>query len=126
MQLGSKAWYILGTLIIGLLLLFLFDPEETTWMPKCPFYVLTGLKCPSCGIQRATHSLLHLKFGQAIRYNPFLVFAVPYVVSLIIVSWIAPKDKIIGLRRLCYSNKTVFFYLFCMIAWWIVRNIIGI
>lgn len=126
MQLGHKVWYLLGALIIGLLLLFSFDPEKTAWMPKCPFYVLTGLKCPSCGIQRAAHSLLHLKFDKAIRYNPFLVFAVPYVVSLIIVSWVAPKDKILGLRRLCYSTKTVYFYLFCMIAWWIVRNIIGI
>lgn len=126
MQFGFKSWYILGALIIGLLLLFSFDPEKTTWMPKCPLYVLTGLKCPFCGIQRATHSLLHLNFSQAVRYNPFLIFAIPYAVSLVIVTWIAPKDKMIGLRRLCYSTKTVYFYLVCMIIWGIVRNIIGI
>lgn len=120
-----KVICLVAVLIVGLIL-FSFDPERTTWIPKCPFYVLTGLKCPSCGIQRAIHSLLHLKFGQAIRYNPFLIFAVPYAVSLVIVTWIAPKDKMLGLRRLCYSTKTVYFYLFCMVAWWIVRNLIGI
>lgn len=120
-----KVICLVGALIVGLLLFFQ-DPEKTIWMPKCPFYVLTGLKCPSCGIQRAAHNILHLKIGQAVRYNPFLILAAPYVISLVVVTCMAPNNRMLGLRRLCYSSKTVYLYLFCMVTWWVVRNIIGV
>ena len=58
-------------ILIGALLMiyYWFDPSEIELFPKCPFYMLTGLKCPGCGSQRAIHSLLHLDFIGAIRYN---------------------------------------------------------
>lgn len=126
MRFGYKVSAVIAVLIIGLVMLFIFNPEKTIWVPKCPVYVLTGLKCPACGVQRATHSILHLNFAQAIKYNFFLVFALPYAVLLIIVTWLDPKSKLRRLKQLFYSNKTVYFYLFCMIAWWVVRNILDI
>jgi hypothetical protein len=35
--------------IVGGLVLYYRHPSEIWWIPKCPFYVLTGLKCPGCG-----------------------------------------------------------------------------
>lgn len=124
MRLGYKACGIIIVFIIGSILLFVFDPEKYLWMPKCPVYVLTGMKCPACGFQRAMHSMLHLRFAQAVKYNLFLVLAIPYAISLVIVTWLDPKNKLKRLRQLCYSRKTIFFYLFCFVTWWIVRNII--
>ena len=126
MRYGYKVCGIGAMLVFGLALLIVFNPEETIWMPKCPVYVLTGLKCPSCGIQRAIHSLLHFHFVQAFKYNYFLIFVLPYIISLAIVTWLDPKNRLKRLKRLCYSNKTVYFYLICMTAWWVVRNILGI
>ena len=31
------------------------DPATCAVFPRCPFYVLTGLKCPGCGSQLALH-----------------------------------------------------------------------
>lgn len=117
---------VVAACVLGLTILFLYNPEQTIWMPKCPVYVLTGLKCPACGFQRAMHSMLHLRFAQAVRYNLFLVFAIPYAVSLVIVTWLDPKNKLKRLRQLCYSHVTIYIYLFCFVAWWIVRNILDI
>lgn len=126
MRLGYKACGMIVVLIIGSILLYFFEPEKTLWMPKCPVYVLTGLKCPACGFQRAIHSLFHFKFAQAVRYNFFLVLAIPYAVSLVIVTWLDTKNKLTRLRQLCYSHVTIYIYLFCFVAWWIVRNILDI
>ena len=30
-------------------ILFAADPEQTAWLPRCPFHALTGLDCPACG-----------------------------------------------------------------------------
>lgn len=54
-----------------------------------PFHALTGWDCPACGGQRALHSLLHGRFGEALRFNPFLVVAVPYLLA---VAWTSLDD----------------------------------
>ena len=126
MRIRYKIWGIIIVIIIGLVLLFFINPEKSIWMPKCPFYLLTGWKCPACGFQRATHSLLHLNFVQAIKYNYFLALATPYAFLLVIVTWLDPKDKLKKLKQFCYSRITVYSYLFCLIAWWVLRNIANV
>ena len=48
----------------------------------CPFYLLTGLYCPGCGITRLLFSLVKLDFYQAFRYNPLvfilIIFSIIY------------------------------------------------
>lgn len=66
---------------------FYFDPSsEGTMFPRCPSLMLTGWQCPGCGSQRAIHSLLHLQIAQAWRFNPIVVFFIPYALILFIVS----------------------------------------
>ena len=52
---------LLGILAVSVLALiyYKFNPSDIAIFPKCPFLLLTGLKCPGCGSQRAIHSLLH-------------------------------------------------------------------
>lgn len=105
-------------------ILFFNNPEETIWLPKCPFYMLTGLECPSCGSQRAVYHLLHLEFAEAFRYNPFMVISIPYAILLVTVTWLDPDGKLGKIKKICCHKITVMTYVVLFIIWWIVRNLI--
>lgn len=77
-----KGIWIVGIVLIGLIY-FSFNPSKNAIFPKCPFFVLTGLKCPGCGSQRAIHSLLHLNYAEAFRHNALLVVSLPLIIILI-------------------------------------------
>lgn len=126
MRVSYIVYGVVAIVIVGLIVLFSFNPENTLWMPKCPMFVITGLKCPACGFQRALHSLLHLNFAQSVRYNFFLIISVPYAISLVIVTWLDPYNKLKRLKKVCYSRITIYFYLVCFVAWGVVRNIMNI
>jgi hypothetical protein len=44
---------------------------------KCPFFALTGIPCPTCGITRATRLALHGDFAGATRMHPLWFVVVP-------------------------------------------------
>ena len=117
----KKTLIIVIAFVLGIILFF-FNPEDTVWFPKCPFYLITGYQCPSCGIQRAMYHLLHLDFNKAFSYNPFLILSIPYAVALIVVTWFDSNNKLKRLRDVCYSKITVYLYVILTIIWWIVRN----
>ncbi len=95
-------------------------------MPKCPFKLLTGLNCPGCGIQRAVHALLHGRFAEAISYNYFLVYSVPYVSSFVVL-WLIPENRAREILRAVIENKYVVdFYIISFLIWLAVRNILNI
>ena len=115
---------IMATSIIALTIVFFcFNPEKSVWFPKCPFYILTGYKCPACGSQRAIYNLLHLHIKDAISYNPFLVVSIPYIILLILTSLFIPQNRCPKLRAICYHPITIKAYLILLIIWWILRNI---
>jgi hypothetical protein len=106
----------------GVVLLFFYNPAGNVWFPKCWFHELTGWECPACGSQRALHQLLHLNFGKAFSYNPFMIISVPYVIALGVVTW-GPKTRFERLRKFCYDRRTVYVYIVLLVAWWIGRNL---
>lgn len=55
---------------------FVLDPARYPF-PRCPFNLLTGLYCPGCGSQRATHALLHGQVGRAAQLNLLAVVSLP-------------------------------------------------
>ena len=61
---GVGALYALETQTLGL-----FVP--------CPLHLLTGLKCPACGITTAILALLEGDVGAAVAANPGLAFSLP-------------------------------------------------
>lgn len=64
-------------LALGLGAVFYFlDPAQYPF-PRCPFHLLTGLYCPGCGSQRATHALLHGQVVRAAGLNLLAVAALP-------------------------------------------------
>ena len=74
---------ILGVLaFFGMLALYFFwNPSGTNIFPKCPVYSVTGIYCPGCGSQRATHQLLNFNFLGVFQQN------ILYVMGLFIVGY---------------------------------------
>ena len=123
---SKQSIIIIISIIAFAAILYFFNPEDTIWLPKCPFYVLTGYQCPACGGQRAIFQLLHGNLKEAFFFNPFLVISLPYAVLLILVTWFIPKDKCVKLRKVCYHRITALTYVAVFIVWWIVRNILQV
>ena len=61
--------------------LYLVNPVEVAWLPKCPLRQLTGWHCPGCGITRAGHALLHGDLPAALAMNPLVVVAGPLMIG---------------------------------------------
>ena len=74
-----RAWQLglLGGLgVVLATVYYTLDPAHYPF-PRCPFNLLTGLYCPGCGSQRATHALLHGHVGQAAQLNLLAVLCLP-------------------------------------------------
>ena len=103
------------------------DPENPYWgrlFPKCPVKLLTGLQCPGCGIQRAAHHLLQGDFYGAISQNWFLLLALPFLLLLLVSRSFLPGNS--PVRKFLWGAPGCYFYLIIYIAWFIVRNILGV
>ena len=117
-------YFIISAVLAILTLLYFFNPEGSVFHLKCPFFVLTGgYYCPSCGIQRVIHNLLHFNFAEAFWYNPFVFIISPYFILLIITTWFDTKKKMSKLKNFCYNYKTIIVFLVVMAIWWIIRNV---
>ena len=69
----------------------LFDPAQHGWFPQCTLKKLTGWSCPTCGVLRGTHALLHGDFALAARFNPLIfLLGVPLVVAAAL-AWFRPQ-----------------------------------
>lgn len=120
-----KLWRIgvVAAVLTAGLIYFFFDPVSSGLFPRCPFLVLTGLKCPGCGSQRAVHALLHLDIVSAVRYNALLVVSLPVVAVLAYAEYQRERKPELYMR---VNNRTVIMVCFAVIvAWWMARNIFG-
>ena len=119
---GSKFLIILiAVLALGTVYL-LFDPAETSWMPKCPVHTLTGLDCPGCGSQRALHALLHGDLNGVVNANAILLLFLPLIATL----GLGELNRKRWPRFYNFIISTTFIYsiLGALIGWTIFRNII--
>lgn len=63
--------------------------------PGCTFRRLTGLECPGCGGTRALRALISGEVWTALCYNPFIIAALPILLTEYIRSW-----------RICFRPQT--------------------
>lgn len=56
--------FILAILILALL------PSDGIGIILCPFYMVTDLHCPVCGLTRSMSSLIHFEFIKSLSYHP--------------------------------------------------------
>lgn len=112
------------SLLGGLILLYLINPEHSAYLPKCPFYMLTGFECPACGTQRAIHQLLHFHFKEAFRYNPFLLVSLSYLTAFVWTEWFDSRRRFPRFHTFCRHRYVLYTYLTLIMLWWIGRNVI--
>lgn len=109
-----------ATVCITLLYKF-YDPTHSIFAPKCPFYLFTGYQCPSCGVQRAVHALLNGDIKVAFWHNPFLAFAIPYILLLVLTSY-AKSGIIAKVQQIARHKYMLYGYIVLFFIWWVVRN----
>ena len=81
----------------------------------------TGYDCPSCGVTRASHALLHGDFAEALRFNYFAVVSVIYALLASLIYFI-PALHQSKLRKVVYGKTVGMIYVVMFFAWWIIRN----
>ena len=101
---------------------YFVNPEDTGFVPKCVLKHLTGFDCPSCGAQRAFHSVLHGEFIKALSYNPFFIISVPYFL-LVLYATVFKGTFAKKVNRITFHRYTLYAYVVLFFVWWIVRNI---
>lgn len=90
----------------------------------CPFYTLTGLKCPGCGVSRMCLALLRGRIGEAFLYNRAVLLLAPFGVY-VAVSWCVGYVRT-GSRLLRTAPKAVAWSMAAvLIAFGIARNFFG-
>ncbi len=122
---NRKKALIAGLLVIPLIIIFRkFDPESTVFFPKCVFKLLTGLDCPGCGLQRMVYYMLNLEFGNAIRANALLFFAIPYILPGLVIGLFKYNNNIIlnNIYNKLYGIKALLVTVVIVIFWFIYRN----
>lgn len=109
--------------IVGLGILFTVDPSKSIWMPKCPTKLIFGIDCPACGFQRAVHALLHGRLKESFMFNPFLYFAMPYLLLAIYCKFMKDGPRKMKLDHFLCSKLMTYGYVTVFFIWFIVRNI---
>ncbi len=103
-------------------LYFKYDPINTLLFPKCPLFVTTGIYCPGCGSQRATHALLHFEIFSVLKSN--LLF-LPIVLLIMYHFGIYLVNQIMGtqFQSVLDYTKAPLIILVIVLCFWLLRNI---
>lgn len=124
---GIAVAAIMGATAILIYIYRIVDPAGGTWgrfFPKCPVRLLTGLNCPSCGIQRAIHALLSGDVAGAFRINMFIPISLIYLLGMLLTRWwCSPESE---WRRFFWGMRGGLTYIGLYVGWFIVRNILGV
>lgn len=119
----SRSSFITGLgVVLGVGVVYWFDPKTSNLYPPCIFYCLTGWYCAGCGTGRAMHALLHLQFFQAFSYNPLLFVMVGYLGWDKLRSKLALSEKWYLLPQK-YRPYRDWFIAGLVIVYWIIRNL---
>ncbi len=114
---------IVAVLAVTLIVIYGSVNPENKFFPKCFFWVVTGLKCPGCGSQRAIHALLNGDIGAAWGYNAMMVLFIPVVVLMGVASLVRLRNP--RLYNSINSRWVIWSVFIVVVGWGIVRNIFG-
>ena len=117
-----NAFIIVGLITVVTAVLFLFNPEISSFYPTCPLNKYTGLYCPGCGTQRAAHEILHGNIAQAFSLNALFIFSLPFSIYYICIEFFnrIAKTKV---RNFNLSTRNLLVLLVIALLFMILRNI---
>lgn len=115
---------IFGVLVFfGMLALYIFwNPSDSYIFPKCPFYSATGIYCPGCGSQRATHKILNGSIIDGIRHN-YLIALLSLVLLYEVYVFIMNELLNQKIPNVLHKSKITISILILIISFWVLRNI---
>ena len=120
-------WLMIAAVVfIYLIVNYFFDPEQTTWSPKCFLLQLTGYKCPGCGAQRFAYHLMHGDILGAVQYNYFVALLAPYLLLLLSGELIPSRRWRLYVHTHFVTKFYCLFYVVLYFLWWVLRNILGL
>ena len=103
--------------LIGVCILYFFNPLRYTFYPVCFFKKLTGLDCPGCGSTRALHAMLHGQFLLAANYNLLAVLLTPVMACGLLYFFTGKGEKLWS-----KLNKPLYYFIIICV-FFILRNI---
>lgn len=117
-----KLFLALLALSVLTYLYFKYDPINNLLFPKCPLYATTGIYCPGCGSQRATHALLHFDILNVFKSNMLFLPAlllVGYHYLLKVFNHFLSTTY----RSVLDNPKAPLLVLFIVLLYWLLRNL---
>ena len=105
----------------GAVYLYFHNPYE--YPLPCIVYVLPGVYCPGCGAGRASDSILHGRFADAVCYNPLMTVLLPFIglyVTVRTLDWVVTGGNHIDCR---ISVKFLVGVLVVIFVYGVLRNI---
>lgn len=116
-------WAILILIVAVLALFYMVNPTTSLFIPKCPFKLITGWQCAGCGFQRALHAVLHGHIAEAISYNLFLIYSLPYFLLILFTEYVARGTLQVRFRQWFESKTAIYLYVTLFCVWTVVRNV---
>ena len=114
---------VVTVVIAAVVVYLLFDPLQSAFFPRCPFYMLTGFKCPGCGSQRVIQSLLNGDIVAAWHYNAFMLLSLPVIVLYCYAEVMRTRRPALYIRL--NSQAAIWGIFAVVVLWWVARNIFG-
>jgi hypothetical protein len=125
MQKRTSLIVIVVVALAALSVLYFFAPLNSSFYPKCIFKTTTGYSCPFCGMLRCLHSLTHGHVGTAFRYNAMFFMSLPVLVVGAARHWhIVPPTWTVS--KWYKKNVTLKNVAIVLLAWWVLRNLLGV
>lgn len=111
------------TILAALCIVYwLFDPSDTSWMPRCLWKTVTGTDCPGCGSQRMAYALIHGDFSAAWHANAFALCSIPLILLLLLLE--IRRSSYPRLYRAIHRPLFIYLLLDAILLWWLLRNIL--
>lgn len=112
-----------GAMLAAALTVGYFNPTTAGFFPACPFFELTGLACPGCGMTRGLHALLHGDLLTALDFN-LLLLPVLFFFGYLFVSLFLTFSRGRGLNFKLFNKTAVIVgFLAFTVVFTVARNL---
>ena len=118
---SHKKQIITAGLVIALGILYYVLVTTTEFRIPCLFHLVTGLKCPGCGVSTMLVEASHLDFAAAFAANPYLFVTAPFIIFEIIYSAVLTLKK----KENPKANEiALWIYIAGLLVFAVLRNIL--
>lgn len=119
----KKRLIVYGIVAVLLIGYYLFV-NLTGYAIPCGFHLVTGYRCPGCGISRMLMALARGDVMQAFHYNPVLLILLPFVILNFFWYWyVFLRYGKTGSR---FNTICLWIYIVVLVVFGVIRNIVDI